>query len=653
MDDTRRTKTETGLVGLVATGLHNIIDRIFRETGPYQWLRELFQNSCEAGATRILVGIEWQAVEAAGVYRRLFADDGKGMNSEELMRFFRTLGEGGKPVGGRHENFAVGSKVSLLLWNKYGMVVISYQTGQASMIWLKADPETGEYGIRRIRVVDPDTGLESSAPVYEPFDDPESGCDWRTVAPEWLRECGHGTVVVLLGDEPNDDTVLGSPYQEESAIKGASKYLNSRYLELDHVDVVVEELNAQDKSKWPGSEEETRRTSTRDAGAHTVNRRHIRGARHFVHFPATDKGKVASTGTIVLSDGTTITHVLWEGERPEVGDHAQRNGYIAVAYRNELYHLTSHHYSFRSFGIVQKDVRRNLTVIIEPLEATDEGAGVYPGGDRNRLLMRSDSGDGEEIPVQQWGAEWAENMPDDVREAIRRARGTSAGSIEDAAYKDRLAEKFGDKWKSVRIKISRTGDSHTDADSLQTGPSGPGGTEGGSGTGAGGGAGSGGNVDGKGKRQREYGSERPRGIRGRKTRGDSDIPDYRWESAEEFEEGIMATWSPLDPQCPAGVVLLNQDHPVVIAELDAFKDDYGPVHAEDVERIVKAVYGEVAVSKVAHSEHLKALIPSDVVEERLRSDYALTMSLLGLVAEENLVADRLQRSLGRGSSKAA
>ncbi len=653
MDNKQRKKNGSGLVSLVTAGLHNIINRIFRETGPFQWLRELFQNSVEAGATRILVGIEWQAVQACGVFRRLFADDGKGMTSEELMTFFRTLGEGGKPVGGRHENFAVGSKVSLLPWNRHGMVVISYQGGQGSMIWMMADAETGEYGIRRIRAVDPATGVETPTAVYEPFNDVEAGCDWRTVAPEWLRDCGHGTVVVLLGDTPDDDTVLGSPYQDESAIKGASKFLNSRYLELDHVDVVVEELNGQDKSNWPRSKEETRRASSVEGDAHTVNRRSIRGARHFVHFPKASKGQVDSTGTTTLSDGTTVTHVLWDGERPEVGDHAQRNGYIAVAYRNELYHLTSHHHSFRGFGIVQKDVRRNLTLTIEPLEATDDSAGVYPGGDRNRLLMRTESGDGEEVSIQRWGAEWAANMPDDVREAIRQARGTSSGSIDDPTYKDRLAEKFGDKWKSVRIKLLPSGDAHTDLDSLQTGPSGPGGTKGGSGTGSGSGAGSGGNAKGTGKRERTYGSERPRGVRGRKTRGDGDIPDYRWESAEEFDDGILATWSPHDPQCPAGVVLLNQDHPVIVAEQAAFKDDYGPVHAEDVERIVKVVYGEVAVSKVAHSEHLKALLPSDFVEERMRSDEALTMSLLGLVAEEHLIVERLQRELGRRRSKAA
>ncbi len=653
MDNEQHKKTGASLVGMLTAGLHNIINRIYRETGPFQWLRELLQNSIEAGATRILAGIEWQAVKSRGVYRRLFADNGKGMTSQELVTFFRTLGEGDKPVGGRHENFGVGSKVALLPWNRHGMVVISYQDGDASMIWMMADPTTGEYGLRRIRVTDPATGVESDTAVYQPFNDTEAGCDWTTVAPQWVRDSGHGTVVVLLGDTPDTDTVSGSPDQDESAIKGLTKFLNSRYQSFDGIQVVVEELNTQDKSRWPRSEEETRRKPAAGAETRTVNRRTIRGADHYVQFPNFDKGGVASTAATTLSDGTTVTHVLWTGDRPEIGDHAQRHGYIAVVYRNEQYHITTHHHSFRNFGISQSEVRRNLTLIINPPEATEDSPGVYPGGDRNRLLMKTDANDGLEVPIQDWGAEWAENMPNDVREAIRQARGTASGSINDPHYKTRLAERFGNKWKAVRVKVLPQGDSHTDKDDLEPGPTGGHGDTGGNGAGHGRETGTGGSQTGKSKRDRIYGPERPQGVKGRKTRSDGGIPDYRWESSDEFTEGILASWSPHDPQCPAGVVLLNRDHPVITAERELFKDDYGSTHAEDIEKIVEAVYGEVAVSKIAHSEHLKALLPSDLVEEQMRSDEALTMSLLGLVAEEGLIGERLRKEFRRKRPHAA
>ena len=72
---------------------------MYRRSEP-QWARELLKNSLEAGATRVELGIEWQAVARRGVYRRTVADDGCGMDPQELLRFFSTLGEGAKKIGG-------------------------------------------------------------------------------------------------------------------------------------------------------------------------------------------------------------------------------------------------------------------------------------------------------------------------------------------------------------------------------------------------------------------------------------------------------------------------------------------------------------------------------------------------------------------------
>ena len=99
-------------------GTQHFIERTYRESGTFQWVREAFKNAEEANATRIEFGIEWQAVESKGVFRRTVADNGKGMTAEQLVAFFNTFGGGGKPIGGAHENFGVGSKTSLLPWNR-------------------------------------------------------------------------------------------------------------------------------------------------------------------------------------------------------------------------------------------------------------------------------------------------------------------------------------------------------------------------------------------------------------------------------------------------------------------------------------------------------------------------------------------------------
>lgn len=56
------------------------------------------RNAVEAGATKVEFGIEWQAVQKLGAYRRTVIDDGMGMSADELLRFFSTLGEGRRSV---------------------------------------------------------------------------------------------------------------------------------------------------------------------------------------------------------------------------------------------------------------------------------------------------------------------------------------------------------------------------------------------------------------------------------------------------------------------------------------------------------------------------------------------------------------------------
>jgi len=68
------------------TGASNFVNRMFEACGSYQWAREFLKNSLEAQATRIEFGIEWQAVEKKGIYRRTIIDNGTGMSREELYQ---------------------------------------------------------------------------------------------------------------------------------------------------------------------------------------------------------------------------------------------------------------------------------------------------------------------------------------------------------------------------------------------------------------------------------------------------------------------------------------------------------------------------------------------------------------------------------------
>ena len=439
----------------------HLIDRWYSETADHQWLRELFVNSVEAGATRALLGVEWEAAESLGVYRRMFACDGSGMTRGDLERYFSSLGDGAKAIGNPDENFGIGAKVTLLPWNKHGLVVISYKDGESWMMRFAYDPSTNRYGPTRFNAIDDTTGIEQTALTVPPFPDAESGCDWSTVAPDFVREAGHGTVVVMMGDSAESDTVLGAPGRAESAIKSASKYLNERFLERP-IAVKVEELNNSDKADWPRSKSEAQEKSDDDQ-AHRTNLREIKGALHFIKYPKsrTELGNLASSGTTVLSDGTEVDHYLWAGDRPKVGDYASKTGFIAVEYKAELYHRTTHYNRYRSWGIGPSTVRRNLTLIARPPQRTgDDPTGVYPGSGRSALLYGTRTQSGLELVevMNRWAEEWADSMPQDIVDAIRDVASSRSGSTDDPNLLERLVTIFGDRWKVGKVDTRRAGD---------------------------------------------------------------------------------------------------------------------------------------------------------------------------------------------------
>ena len=79
--------------------------------------------------------------------------------------------------------------------------------------------------------------------------------------------------------------------------------------------------------------------------------------------------------------------------------------------------------------------------------------GVYPSGDRNALYVTG----GNPLPMNEWGSQFAENMPDDILLAIKSARAGGSGTVTDSAWRDRLAERFGARWRILRLRTRRAG----------------------------------------------------------------------------------------------------------------------------------------------------------------------------------------------------
>jgi hypothetical protein len=619
---------------LSIVGASHFVNRMFEACGNYQWAREFLKNSLEAGATKVEFGIEWQAVEKFGVYRRTVADNAVGMTKDELLRFFSTLGEGAKRIGGVHDNFGVGAKIASLPWNPDGVVVISYKDGKGSLIRIELNPETAEYELVEFQ------SQRGAAYIIDPSEVAEWGNDvnWSIVAPEWTRQ--HGTVVVLLGSEGAPDTILGNPRAGEKDIKGLSVYLNTRFWDLRKTEVVVVELRSERKTSWPHGPKDS-------DDARRPNNRTIMGAKYYLTDVKSQAGKLINSSWLPLDGNRVVTHwYLWEGERPAIHSYAKKPGYIAVRYGDELFELTTHKAHFRWFGIAEVKVQQNLTIILEPQLFDPQIAewGIHPDQSRNRLLFTGNGDKGVGVPLADWGYEFADQMPDEIRAAIKKARGDGPSSLEDEEYRRRLQEKFGDRWRVKQLVQAKESDPNkrpidvTD-EKVQADDKDVAGVR-------------------RSKKRR-----RPRAvhvIRFRTTDGATgegvereiavDVPKFRFVGKDEFDHPWhLALWAPNDPDGPT--VLINEDSPFLIEAIRYHQEQYPEIYASEVAKIVRTTYGEVAVCKVAHSQKLIAQIPEEELDLTYRSEAALTVSLMGLIAEESLIAQRLGK-LGRKKTAA-
>ncbi len=126
------------------------------------------------------------------------------------------------------------------------------------------------------------------------------------------------------------------------------------------------------------------------------------------------------------------------------------------------------------------------------------------------------------------------------------------------------------------------------------------------------------------------------------------VPDWRWTDEYEVEPGMAAVWSPNDPRHENGVVLLNRQFAPFMELREHWKQAYADHLLETVQKCIEEVYGEVMVAKVVHSEELRSdpRWGGAKVESDLRSPIALTMSALGLIAEDQLIAARLRARIG-------
>jgi hypothetical protein len=453
--------------------------------------------------------------------------------------------------------------------------------------------------------------------------------------PEWTDQ--NGTFIILLGSTENENEVLGDPNRDEGDIKGISSYLNRRLWNIPNgIEIIIEELRHKERDKWPAN----KNIAYSVTSLSRVNRQTIEGARYFITYPRETfvRGKLEASGSVELSGCTCIDWFLWDGERPDVHSYAAKSGYIAALYPNELYDVKVSNFVYRNFGVSEAKVRQNLWLIIRPVELDEvAGVGVYPRTDRNALLLRGGPDAGNPLPLAEWGSEFAEKMPSELIAAIANARGAGVQEVGDEQWRERLAERFGSRWRIPKLRAKESG-------SLSFDPTQPGATprrrlvaaasDSSSGTRGGRGGAS------------QVGS-RPGAIPAERSSVAGGLPSFRRVTSQDVGDDVLASWQPHDPEHPEGVVLINVQHPVLRAQIEHYQMQFAEAHADAIRDEVIRAYGEAAVAKIAHSEQLRGLVNSDIIDNEMRSDAALTMALLGLVAEEAYLSPKLGGRFGR------
>lgn len=627
-----------------------IVDRNKRDIRtPGQWLRELKENADEAGASNIHFGIEWQGVANRGVFRRYVADDGSGMDEQEINQFMRTYGGGGKPIGAEHENFGIGAKVTLLPWNREGIIVISFKRGIATMIRLKHDAATNEYGAY-IWTTENEFGGEEKLTVISPdeFGMPDWGIDdfgviWRQV-PFWADKVTppeHGTIVLLIGNDPLEDTILGDPDRpEERAPHFPARYLNTRIWQVpEGMTITVDVPTSPDKNNWPSDEPE----AIDLLGTNGITRRPVQGAYHYIHNVGGQvdvSSEIDDQAPVDLGHNVRAHWFLRAPSEKRPNPYGPRDGMIAVLYDNELYDISSEPWRFRQFGIRWREVQRDAYLVIEPPPSDGtEKHGVYPLGGRDALNLYG----GKELPFSAWGLTFAGAMPEPIERRLQQAQPDEEEV--DRSWKERFAARFLQRWRQPRLRATDRGDTKidpaahtprvevdrkTDRDEKERKPRPPRNTQ-------------------APLQQKRTADRVGRQRSARKVEMAAAIPDWIRASADDLDEPYyVAAYDPTreNPDGSRGVVLLNAEHDAVIQFVQEFQEKYPPQVAEQVEAECLNILGQSLVAKVVHAQSLAAHVPREEVEERFLSPVALTTAALGMVFETEGAGGRIGGALG-------
>lgn len=301
--------------------------------------------------------VVWTVYQHSQVPKLAIIDTGIGMTAAELMNNINRLAASGHPQG-HGQNFGVGGKISAVPRNKAGVLYFSWKKGEkrGSMVHLWYDDDTNNYGLKQQKV---GKGYQPWAPVSD------------AAKPKEVGE--HGTMVVFLGNEDEEDTTI-SPPSLPTPKRWLYRYLTGRFYRFPAGTKVRANYTRDDKDK-----------------------------RVVTPFETWLLRHVESKGTLDLTGAKAHWFIVKE-DLDTSGGHYPTLGVVAALWQDELYDMVSSTTAagrLHAFGIVFE--LRRVVIIIEPTAGDDT---LTSDTARARLLVR-----GEPVPWVDWAAEFRTNMP--------------------------------------------------------------------------------------------------------------------------------------------------------------------------------------------------------------------------------------------------
>jgi hypothetical protein len=388
-----------------------LVDRLGKDCSPLQYLRELTENALKAISLlpvpngEVIWDVYWPWYEQYGVFKLSIVDTGIGMTGPEMVEYINQLAAG---IAERalDKNFGVGAKISALPLNPAGLLYISWKDGVGHMIHLWRDPATSRYGLKLLER--PDGTFDYWAEVTD------------DLKPDSIRE--HGTLVVLLGEDDDQDT-MKAPAGALVPSRWILRYLNSRYLDFPN-GVTVKARDGWDQPR--SSRYNTLRTVT--------------GMQAWLRSNKEDSGIVPLTGA--------QAHWWIVNEGSDAKGHHTPLGQVAALYKNELYEVVYGRAGItrlQSFGIIFG--HGQVALYVEPTSSDTLTSNTA----RSQLLLN-----GEALPWDDWAAEFRVNMPAELLALIERIGSASESSDHGRSIWDRL-KAIKDIFHLSRYRATRKG----------------------------------------------------------------------------------------------------------------------------------------------------------------------------------------------------